>query len=76
MKSEAIAAATKIPLRNCFNTFTIFNFNVFIIIFNIEQKGYTHQIYRMTDFLRFKQELKSTSLTACTFTALAKTRKS
>ena len=35
MKSKVIATATKIPLRNHFNTFTIFNFNVFII-FNID----------------------------------------
>ena len=34
MKSKAIAAATKIPLRNRFNTFAIFDFNAFII-FNI-----------------------------------------
>ena len=34
MKSKAIAGAPKIPLRNLFNTFTIFSFNVFII-FNI-----------------------------------------
>ena len=34
MKSKAIAAATKIPLRNQFNTFTIFNFNT-LIIFSI-----------------------------------------
>ena len=34
MKSKAIGAATKIPLRNRFNTFAIFNFNAFMI-FNI-----------------------------------------
>ena len=34
MKSKAIAAATKIPLRNRFNTFAIFSFNAFMI-FNI-----------------------------------------
>ena len=34
MKSKTIADATKVPLRNRFNTFTIFNFNAFII-FNI-----------------------------------------
>ena len=34
MKSKAIAVATKVPLRNCFDTLNIFNFNAFII-FNI-----------------------------------------
>ena len=34
MRSKAIAAATKISLRNQFNTFTILNFNT-LIIFSI-----------------------------------------
>ena len=34
MKTKALSAATKTPLRKRFNTFTIFSFNVFII-FNI-----------------------------------------
>ena len=34
MKRKAIAAATKIPSKNCFDAFTIFNFNAFVI-FNI-----------------------------------------
>ena len=34
MKSKAIAAATKIPSKNHFNAFTVFNFNAFVI-FNI-----------------------------------------
>ena len=32
MKCKAIAAATKTPSRNCFNTFTIFNFNAFVLL--------------------------------------------
>ena len=34
MKSKAIAAATKIPSKNRFNAFTIFNVDTFVI-FNI-----------------------------------------
>ena len=34
MKRKAIAAATKIPSKNRFDAFTIFNFNAFVI-FNI-----------------------------------------
>ena len=32
MKRKVIAAATKIPLRNRFNNFTIFNFNAFVML--------------------------------------------
>ena len=35
MKRKAIAAATKIPSKNRFDAFTIFNFNAFVI-FNIK----------------------------------------